>query len=193
MESHMTDSTSKNQSSTNNSSQASIAQLVAAVADTLMQHGWMLTTAESCTGGLIAGHCTDLAGSSQWFERGFVTYSNEAKHDMLGVEKAILTEHGAVSEPTAQAMALGALRHSRAQVSIAVTGVAGPTGGSKDKPVGTVWFAWGVPSDTGPTLGAETAWVKTERMQFAGDRAAVRQATIAHALTTLLQLLKASS
>jgi nicotinamide-nucleotide amidase len=193
MESHMTDSTSKNQSSTNNSSQASIAQLVAAVADTLMQHGWMLTTAESCTGGLIAGHCTDLAGSSQWFERGFVTYSNEAKHDMLGVDNAILTEHGAVSEPTAQAMALGALRHSRAQVSIAVTGVAGPTGGSKDKPVGTVWFAWGVPSDTGPTLGAETAWVKTERMQFTGDRAAVRQATIAHALTTLLQLLKASS
>jgi nicotinamide-nucleotide amidase len=193
MESHMTDSTSKNQSSTNNSSQASIAQLVAAVADTLMQHGWMLTTAESCTGGLIAGHCTDLAGSSQWFERGFVTYSNEAKHDMLGVDNAILTEHGAVSEPTAQAMALGALRHSRAQVSIAVTGVAGPTGGSKDKPVGTVWFAWGVPSDTGPTLGAETAWVKTERMQFAGDRAAVRQATIAHALSTLLQLLKASS
>jgi nicotinamide-nucleotide amidase len=189
----MTDSTSKNQSSTNNSSQASIAQLVAAVADTLMQHGWMLTTAESCTGGLIAGHCTDLTGSSQWFERGFVTYSNEAKHDMLGVDNAILTEHGAVSELTAQAMALGALRHSRAQVSIAVTGVAGPTGGSKDKPVGTVWFAWGVPSDTGPTLGAETAWVKTERMQFAGDRAAVRQATIAHALSTLLQLLKASS
>jgi nicotinamide-nucleotide amidase len=193
MESHMTDSTSKNQSSTNNSSQASIAQLVAAVADTLMQHGWMLTTAESCTGGLIAGHCTDLAGSSQWFERGFVTYSNEAKHDMLGVDNAILTEHGAVSEPTAQAMALGALRHSRAQVSIAVTGVAGPTGGSKDKPVGTVWFAWGVPSDTGPTLGAETAWVKTERMQFNGDRAAVRQATITHALQTLLQLLKAST
>jgi len=189
----MTNSTSKNQSSTNNSSQASIAQLVAAVADTLMQHGWMLTTAESCTGGLIAGHCTDLAGSSQWFERGFVTYSNEAKHDMLGVDNAILTEHGAVSEPTAQAMALGALRHSRAQVSIAVTGVAGPTGGSKDKPVGTVWFAWGVPSDTGPTLGAETAWVKTERMQFNGDRAAVRQATITHALQTLLQLLKAST
>ena len=189
----MTGSTSKYQSSNNNSSQASIAQLVAAVADTLMQHGWMLTTAESCTGGLIAGHCTDLAGSSQWFERGFVTYSNEAKHDMLGVDNAILTEHGAVSEPTAQAMALGALRHSRAQVSIAVTGVAGPTGGSKDKPVGTVWFAWCVPSDTGPTLGAETAWVKTERMQFTGDRAAVRQATNAHALTTLLQLLKASS
>ena len=112
---------------------------------------------------------------------------------MLGVDNATLTEHGAVSEATVQAMALGALRHSRAQVSIAVTGVAGPTGGSKDKPVGTVWFAWGVPSDTGPTLGAETAWVKTERMQFTGDRAAVRQATIAHALQTLLQLLKAST
>jgi nicotinamide-nucleotide amidase len=192
MESHMTYAASKNQSSAS-ASHASVAQLVTAVADTLMQHGWMLTTAESCTGGLIAGHCTDLAGSSQWFERGFVTYSNEAKHDMLGVDNAILTEHGAVSEPAAQAMALGALRHSRAQVSIAVTGVAGPTGGSKDKPVGTVWFAWGVPSDTGPTLGAETAWVKTERMQFTGDRATVRQATITHALQTLLQLLKAST
>jgi len=192
----MTDSTSQphaTSTSSSTSTHSAVAQLVSSVADTLMQHGWMLTTAESCTGGLIAGHCTDLAGSSQWFERGFVTYSNEAKHDMLGVDNTILTEHGAVSEPTAQAMALGALRHSRAQVSIAVTGVAGPTGGSKDKPVGTVWFAWGVPSDTGPTLGAETAWVKTERMQFTGDRAAVRQATISHALQTLLQLMKAST
>jgi nicotinamide-nucleotide amidase len=188
----MTDTGSKKHSASH-STETSIAPLVNAVADTLLQHGWMLATAESCTGGLIAGYCTDLAGSSQWFERGFVTYSNEAKHDMLGVDNATLAEHGAVSEPTAQAMALGALRHSRAQVSIAVTGVAGPTGGSTDKPVGTVWFAWGVPSDTGPTLGAETAWVKTERMQFTGDRAAVRQATIAHALQTLLQLLKAST
>ena len=161
--------------------------LVESLAQALLQRGWVLVTAESCTGGLISAACTELAGSSQWFERGFVTYSNEAKHDMLGVDNAILTEHGAVSEPTAQAMALGALRHSRAQVSIAVTGVAGPTGGSKDKPVGTVWFAWGVPSDTGPTLGAETAWVKTERMQFAGDRAAVRQATVACALQGLLE------
>ena len=169
-----------------------VAQLVAAVADTLLQHGWMLATAESCTGGLIAGHCTDRAGSSQWFERGFVTYSNDAKHDLLGVDPTTLAQQGAVSEPVVQAMALGALRHSRAQVSIAVTGVAGPTGGSNDKPVGTVWFAWGVPSDTGPTLGAETAWIKTERMQFQGDRAAVRHATVCHALHTLLQLLKAS-
>ena len=150
----------------------------------------MLATAESCTGGMIAARCTDMAGSSQWFERGFVSYSNDAKQDMLGVPAALLSQHGAVSEPVAQAMALGALRHSRAQVSVAVTGVAGPTGGSKEKPVGTVWFAWATPSDAGPTLGAETAWVKTEVMHFAGDRAAVREATVQHALRTLLQLLQ---
>jgi nicotinamide-nucleotide amidase len=156
----------------------------------LQQHGWMLATAESCTGGLIASRCTDLAGSSQWFERGFVTYSNEAKHEMLGVDATLISEHGAVSEAVAQAMTLGAMRRSHAQVTLAVTGVAGPTGGSADKPVGTVWFAWATPSDTGPTLGAETAWVKTEVMHFAGDRAAVREATVAHALKTLLGLLK---
>ncbi len=162
------------------------------LAEVLLQHGWMLATAESCTGGLIASRCTDLSGSSQWFERGFVTYSNEAKHEMLGVDSALIAEHGAVSEAVAQAMALGALRHSRAQVSVAVTGVAGPTGGSADKPVGTVWLAWATPSDAGPTLGAETAWVKTQRMQFSGDRAAVREATVQHAIKTLLDLLKKS-
>lgn len=155
------------------------------LAHRLMQQGWMLTTAESCTGGLIAARCTDLAGSSDWFERGFVTYSNEAKHELLGVDATVLAEHGAVSEAVAQAMALGALRHSHAQVAIAVTGIAGPSGGSADKPVGTVWFAWALPSETGPTLGAETAWVKTECRHFAGDRAAVRDATLTHALTTL--------
>ena len=160
------------------------------LADVLQQHGWMLATAESCTGGMVAAHCTDLSGSSHWFERGFVTYSNEAKHDMLGVDSALIGEHGAVSEAVAQAMALGAMRRSQAQVTLAVTGVAGPTGGSADKPVGTVWFAWATPSDTGPTLGAETAWVKTERMQFSGDRAAVRQAAAQHALKTLLDLLQ---
>jgi len=144
------------------------------LAQALLQHGWMLSTAESCTGGLIAARCTDLAGSSDWFERGFVTYSNDAKHELLGVDPSLLRQHGAVSEPVAQAMALGALRHSQAQVSVAVTGIAGPSGGSADKPVGTVWFAWALPSDTGPTLGAETAWVKTECRQFPGDRTAVR-------------------
>ena len=119
-----------------------------------------------------------------------MTYSNEAKHEMLGVDATLISEHGAVSEAVAQAMTLGAMRRSHAQVTLAVTGVAGPTGGSADKPVGTVWFAWATPSDTGPTLGAETAWVKTEVMHFAGDRAAVREATVAHALKTLLGLLK---
>jgi nicotinamide-nucleotide amidase len=160
------------------------------LAEVLQQHGWMLATAESCTGGMIAAHCTDLSGSSHWFERGFVTYSNEAKQEMLGVKSSLIAEHGAVSEGVAKAMALGAMRHSRAQVTVAVTGVAGPTGGSADKPVGTVWFAWATPSDAGPTLGAETAWIKTDVMHFNGDRAAVREATVRHALKTLLDLLQ---
>ena len=101
------------------------------LAQVLMQRGWMLSTAESCTGGMISAGCTDLAGSSQWFERGFVSYSNEAKQAMLGVPNALLVAHGAVSEAVAQAMALGALNHSQAQVSLAVTGIAGPSGGSE--------------------------------------------------------------
>ncbi len=134
-----------------------------------------MATAESCTGGLIAGACTDLSGSSAWFERGFVTYSNAAKTEMLGVDDALIEAHGAVSEAVARAMALGALQHSHAQVSLAVTGVAGPTGGSADKPVGMVWFGWATP-----------AGVFTEHRRFEGDRAAVRQATVAHALAGLL-------
>jgi nicotinamide-nucleotide amidase len=164
--------------------------LVEQLAEALLHHGWMLATAESCTGGMIAARCTDLSGSSQWLERGFVSYSNEAKHEMLGVDPALIAQHGAVSAEVAQAMALGALRHSLAQVSLAVTGVAGPTGGSQDKPVGTVWFAWALPSDCGPTLGADTAWVKTECVQFKGDRAAVREATLQHALRSLLHWLQ---
>ena len=164
--------------------------VVEQLAQALLHQGWMLATAESCTGGMVAARCTDLAGSSQWLERGFVSYSNEAKHEMLGVDPALIAQHGAVSAEVAQAMALGALRHSQAQVSLAVTGVAGPTGGSKDKPVGTVWFAWALPSDSGPTLGAETAWVKTECVQLNGDRAAVREATLQHALATLLHWLR---
>ena len=146
----------------------------------LLARGWMLATAESCTGGLIAAACTDRAGSSQWFERGFVTYSNDAKADMLGVPSALIAQHGAVSEPVARAMAEGALAHSRAQVSLAVTGVAGPSGGSADKPVGTVWFGWHLPDHT-----------ETECRRFAGDRAAVRAQTVAHALARLLELVTA--
>ena len=160
-----------------------------ALSSLLLQRGWLLATAESCTGGLIAAACTDLAGSSHWFERGFVSYSNDAKHELLGVPTALIDKHGAVSEPVAQAMALGALNHSKAQVALAVTGIAGPGGGSPGKPVGTVCFAWALPSDGGPTLGAETAWIKVETCHFQGDRQAVRQATVAHAISQLLLLL----
>ena len=146
------------------------------ISTTLLARGWMLATAESCTGGMIAAACTDLAGSSQWFERGFVTYSNAAKTELLGVPAALIAQHGAVSEPVARAMATGAVARSHAQVAVAVTGVAGPTGGSADKPVGTVWFGWS-------TNGV----VSTEMRRFAGDRAAVRQATLAHALRGVVQ------
>lgn len=166
---------------------------ITTLASALLQRGWLLTTAESCTGGMISAACTDVAGSSQWFERGFVSYSNEAKQDMLGVPATLLARHGAVSEAVAQAMVLGALNHSQAQVALAVTGIAGPTGGSKSKPVGTVCFAWGLPTDGGPTVGAETAWVKLETCHFEGDRAAVRLATQQHALNQLLALLNQRS
>jgi nicotinamide-nucleotide amidase len=148
------------------------------LAAALQARGWMLATAESCTGGMIAAACTDLPGSSNWFERGFVTYSNEAKTEMLGVEPALIEAHGAVSEVVARAMAFGAVRHSRARVSVAVTGVAGPTGGSREKPVGTVWFAFMVDG----VLASETR-------RFEGDRAAVRAATVRHAFERLLRLL----
>jgi nicotinamide-nucleotide amidase len=154
------------------------AGLVERLAATLLARGQWLATAESCTGGLIAGTCTDLAGSSAWFERGFVSYSNEAKTELLGVEMDLIRRHGAVSEPVARAMARGALAHSRAQVAVAVTGVAGPSGGTPDKPVGTVWFGFAAPG-----------WLLSETKLFPGDRAAVRQATVRHALAGLLKLL----
>ena len=107
---------------------------VAALAERLKDHHWRLATAESCTGGLIAASCTAVSGSSDWFERGFVTYSNASKTEMLGVDAALIAQHGAVSEAVARAMAEGALAHSHADIAVAVTGVAGPTGGSADKP-----------------------------------------------------------
>jgi nicotinamide-nucleotide amidase len=146
------------------------------LATLLKEKGWMLATAESCTGGLIAAACTDLAGSSDWFERGFVTYSNEAKIEMLGVDAAQIETHGAVSEVVARAMAFGAVRHSRATVSVAVTGIAGPSGGSTEKPVGTVWFGYLV-----------DGLLSSETRRFDGDRAAVRTATVQHALAGLLR------
>lgn len=155
-----------------------IAPLVERLATQLQQRQWMLATAESCTGGLIAAACTDLSGSSNWFERGFVSYSNAAKNELLGVEDALIERHGAVSEDVARAMAAGALAHSRAQVAVAVTGVAGPTGGTPAKPVGLVWFGYALPGQ-----------LLTEKMHFPGDRAAVRAATVHHALSRLLELM----
>ena len=150
------------------------AAAVQALADTLLRRQWMLAAAESCTGGMVAAACTDLAGSSAWLERGFVTYSNAAKTQMLGVDAQLIAAHGAVSEPVARAMAQGALQHSAAQVALAITGVAGPGGGSDAKPVGTVWFAFAGP------------WgVHSEVQHFGGDRAAVRQAAALHALLRL--------
>lgn len=153
-------------------------ELVFTLARELKRRGLMMATAESCTGGLIAGACTDVSGSSDWFERGFVTYSNAAKTELLGVPAELIEQHGAVSEPVARSMAAGALAHSPAQLGVAVTGVAGPTGGSADKPVGTVWFGWATPAGT-----------FTEHQRFDGDRAAVRAATVRHALAGLLQRL----
>ena len=150
----------------------------ALLADLLQKKRWMMATAESCTGGMIAAACTDLAGSSVWFERGLVTYSNAAKTELLGVGAALIAEHGAVSEPVARAMAAGAAAHSRAQVAVAVTGVAGPGGGSAEKPVGTVWFGFALPGQ-----------LSSEVMHFPGDRAAVRSATVLHALQRLAALI----
>ena len=142
----------------------------------LAEHGYMATTAESCTGGLVAAALTDIAGSSAWFERGFVTYSNHAKVEMLGVDAELIEERGAVSEEVARAMASGALVESWAQVAVSITGVAGPGGGTRDKPVGTVCFAW-------IELEQEA---QSETMHFAGDRARVREQSVVHALGGLL-------
>ena len=152
---------------------------VEALASLLLARGQLLATAESCTGGLIAASCTELAGSSAWFERGFVTYSNEAKTELLGVPAELIAEHGAVSEAVARAMATGALMRSRADIAVAVTGIAGPTGGSDAKPVGTVWLAW---AEGGRDGSRESVAVHAEKVWFPGDRRAVRGATVAHAL-----------
>ncbi len=151
--------------------------LVTELGDALRGRRLMLATAESCTGGLIAAACTAIAGSSDWFERGFVTYSNEAKVEMLGVDAALIAAHGAVSAEVARAMAVGALVHSHADLAVAVTGVAGPGGGSAAKPVGTVWLA----------LTRRGHPPQAELLQLHGDRAAIRAQTVEHALRRLLE------
>lgn len=139
-----------------------------------------LATAESCTAGGLAEAITAVSGSSAWFDRGFVTYSNAAKEELLGVPRALLDAHGAVSEPVVHAMAQGALARSQARVAIAITGIAGPTGATPGKPVGTVWLCWAV-------RGGES---QARRMQLAGDRRAVRRGSVAVALEGLAALLR---
>jgi nicotinamide-nucleotide amidase len=142
----------------------------------------MLATAESCTGGWAAQVVTSVPGSSGWFERGFISYSNEAKRELLGVRKVTLKESGAVSEETAREMALGALARSKATVSLAITGVAGPGGGSRAKPVGTVCFAW-----------ATGSGVRSETRHFKGGRESVRRQSVVHALEGVIELLEEKS
>ncbi len=152
--------------------------LAAEVGNVLKRRGWMLALAESCTGGGIAEAVTSVAGSSAWFDRGFVTYSNEAKIEMLDVNPQTLQMHGAVSEATVREMAAGALAHARAQVAVAVSGIAGPDGGSPEKPVGTVCFAWATKAGT----------LCSTRVQFSGGRQAIRHLAVEHALRGLLEL-----
>ena len=154
-------------------------ELAARLGAALAGRGEMVASAESCTGGMIARALTEQPGSSVWFERGFVTYSNEAKHEMLAVERALLASQGAVSEAVAVAMARGALWRSRAQLALAVTGIAGPDGGTADKPVGTVCFGW---ADARGTLRRDTR-------RFDGDRLQVRLQAACHALEVALEML----
>lgn len=156
---------------------AALAALAARLAEQLLAHGLKLVAAESCTGGWIAKCLTDIAGSSEWFDRSFVTYSNGAKVTMLGVSADTLASRGAVSEESVREMAAGAVRHSQAQVAVAVSGIAGPAGGSAEKPVGSVWIAWAWPDRR----------VSARYFHFDGNREAVRRAAVAEALKGLLQ------
>ena len=145
----------------------------------LRECGLMIATAESCTGGLVAKLLTDAAGSSSWFECGFVTYSNGSKMEMLGVSGQTLSDYGAVSQETVKEMVIGVLRNSRAQAALAISGIAGPSGGDAEKPIGTIWFAWAV---KGRHL--------EEKMYFDGDRDAVRTQAAQYALSGMVRMLE---
>jgi nicotinamide-nucleotide amidase len=151
-------------------------KLASRLGEILQQRGWMAATAESCTGGWIAKCITDIDGSSVWFDRGFVSYSNASKQEMLGVDAAILEAEGAVSEATVVAMVRGTLKHCRADIAVAVSGIAGPGGGSQDKPVGTVCFAW----------ATRDGLLRAATVHFEGDRETVRRRAVIHALEGLL-------
>lgn len=155
------------------------------LAEVCVKHSRQIVTAESCTGGLVAKLVTDLAGSSQWFERGFVSYSNLAKEEMLGVDKQLIRAHGAVSESVAEAMARGALIHSQAQFSLSITGIAGPDGGTARKPVGTVCFGWAQYK-----LNTSELVTQTSEQHFTGNREAVRDQSALFALQNILEIIK---
>ena len=157
--------------------------LAQTLGERLQTRGWLLATAESCTGGGIAAAVTEISGSSAWFDRGFVTYSNDAKIEMLGVTATTLERHGAVSEATARAMAQGALKHSRAIWALAITGIAGPTGGTPAKPVGMVCLAW----------AQRNGGCEALTCQFAGTRAEVRQQAVRLALSGALKRVMAAT
>lgn len=154
-----------------------LTRLSAELGDLLRQRHESLATAESCTGGWVAKVCTDVAGSSDWFDSGFVTYSNHAKQTMIGVSRNTLETYGAVSEQTVLEMVQGVVRHSKADWAVAISGIAGPGGGSPEKPVGTVWFAWAGPEN----------WLHATQRLFEGDRESVRRQSVEHALAVLLQ------
>lgn len=153
--------------------------LVEQIAEALTKSNKTLTVAESCTGGWIAKAITDLSGSSVWFDRGFVTYSNDAKQEMLGVSGSTLDSFGAVSQETVNEMAQGALEKSHADYSLSVSGIAGPSGGSKDKPVGLVWFSW----------SSKAGHIESEQQIFSGDRNSIREQAVLHALNSLIKFL----
>jgi len=156
------------------------------LASVLAPQGWKIALAESCTGGLVCATLTELAGSSDWFERGYITYSNQAKTESLGVPADLINSYGAVSEPVAKAMAEGALANAKVKAAIAITGIAGPAGGSAEKPVGTVCFGWSIQNGSGAIETTCTTKV------FQGDRQAVRLQATSYALTELLALLKSA-
>jgi nicotinamide-nucleotide amidase len=158
-------------------SDASLRTRLSEVAALLLNQEKTLVTAESCTGGWVAKCCTDLAGSSAWFDRGFVTYSNNAKQEQLGVDADTLLKHGAVSLAVVEEMALGALINSRADISVAITGIAGPDGGSEQKPVGTVWIGWGI----------RNGGVHSICFQFDGDRESIRKQAVFEALGGIIK------
>ena len=154
------------------------------VAKLLIARGWTLALAESCTGGLVCAALTDLAGSSDWFERGYITYSNQAKTECLDVAAETIESFGAVSEQVAKAMSEGAQKNAGVNISVSITGIAGPAGGSIEKPVGTVCFGWTIQKEN---LAAITI---CKTMQFSGDRQAVREQARDYALSELIKLLK---